>query len=974
MSITTRQTNCQDLVAQLRPSLNVLTQKLSYLLDTKNTALLRGDFESTAAVLSNYEVNRPIIFVTPDASRYSATILDETGRIFGSKYPWDVITDSLTDQELSGEIITEQTRAYHALLASTSHILIPQKILSRSLPDPTAYRASAASATAGERSSLSELAQHLVQLGYTRYRGTLGPGGFQIRGETVHIQHPLWNHIATITFSGNIIERITIRNGNRTNNTARLAIPLVAFPAKMASWQEVAQDALVIRPAAINLRGARTIITDSATPELIVPESTQALAKQLTMCLVPTQRTEFEQPLTYEQAFEIIGTLGIGKPAVHVDHGIGIFEGLQRRRIEKIEKEYLMLRYAEGDSLSIPVEFAHKITPYVGDAHPIIHRLHGTAWNRARKAARADAIAFAKELLNIAGKRTDAARAPYYISSQVQSELDKTFPHELTDDQVRTWHEVCRDLAQDVPMDRLVVGDVGFGKTEIAYRAARHVIENGKQVAVLAPTTLLVQQHFDSFSQRLSAGQVRLPKTAGAVHLLSRFTSPRQQRDAKAAIISGSASIVVGTHALFSPKISWKNLGLVIIDEEQRFGVKQKEQLKKIRSNIDVLSLSATPIPRTLSMALSGLRSLSLISTAPAGRKAVETFVGKLTEKRLKEAIDLELNRGGQVYIVAPKIRQLAGIRHQVSALFPNIPMEVAHGKVGDDQLAHIIHRFDAGETKILVSSSIVEHGLDLPGANTMIVMYAPNFGLSELYQLRGRIGRRARQGYAYFFYSQGELTPVQRDRLTALTEASRLGSGWELARRDLEIRGAGNLLGAEQSGSVTAVGVQLYLDMVRQAASGEVSQRERADIALPFTALLPTSYIENTDDRTGWYVRLTRAQNTAELKKRVGNMIEKFGEAPREAKNLVLSLQLQQVATAAGIQKIHTEKISPPDEDPYDRIIITTTKAPEVIQKLQNLKNTNGDPANWRVRGSTLTWDVDEVTPELIKQLIGIL
>ncbi|MGH9858344.1 MAG: DEAD/DEAH box helicase, partial [Acidobacteriota bacterium] len=458
--------------------------------------------------------------------------------------------------------------------------------------------------------------------------------------------------------------------------------------------------------------------------------------------LFPQQNENSYTPISMERAFELMSVLEEGWPAVHSDHGIGIFEGLQRRTLDTTEKEYLVLRYAEGDSLSVPVEFAYKVTAYVGRDQPSIYRLGGTLWFKTKKRAKEDAATFAKELLFVAGQRETTTRPPYTIAPDIEKKLEDSFPYEMTLDQRRTWQEIQDDLRRSHPMNRLVVGDVGFGKTEVALRSAYHVAKNGRQVAVLAPTTLLVQQHFDTFTQRL-------PKDVPII-LLSRFVSNVEQNRVRQMIADGEAMIAIGTHALLSSGTRWHNLGLVILDEEQRFGVKQKEHFKKIRASADVMSLSATPIPRTLSMALSGLRSLSLIATPPEGRKSVKTFVRPATPTLLTEILQRELGRGGQVYVVAPKIRHLSAIAEQVRAAHPRARVAIAHGQLPDTSLSNIVHDFDTGAIDILISSSIVENGLDLPNANTMIVWHATHFGLAQLYQLRGRVGRRDRQGYAY--------------------------------------------------------------------------------------------------------------------------------------------------------------------------------------------------------------------------------
>ncbi|MEX1111914.1 MAG: DEAD/DEAH box helicase, partial [Candidatus Andersenbacteria bacterium] len=797
---------------------------------------------------------------------------------------------------------------------------------------------------------------------------------------------------------------IVIHDNRRTRELSSITVPPIAFPTKTSSWQNVVIGDAVFRPGSHNISGAQTfsLVANKAdvefplqttleekTPDVLfliytnkdridahiidhysdttVFECDNPLAKHSLTFTAPefTLRTEASifppeqeqtgSSISYERALELIAELEIGKPAVHSDHGVGIYEGLQQRAIEHIEKEYLSLRYAEGDALYVPVEYAHKVTPYVGSGTPAVHRLGGTLWQKTKRKAKEDAIAFAKELLAISRKREGAIRQPYTFEDSVEAELHNTFPHILTPDQKRSWQEIRTDMQATVPMDRLIVGDVGFGKTELAIRAARHAIQNGKQVAILAPTTLLVQQHFDTFAQRL-------PQYAKSIHLLSRFVSPADQQSAREAIAAGAAQIAIGTHALLSSKTQWKNLGLVIIDEEQKFGVRQKEHFKNIRSQIDVLSLSATPIPRTLSMSLSGLRTLSVIATAPEGRKSIKTYVKKANPTLVQQVLQRELSRAGQVYVVAPKIRHLAAIREEILAAIPHARTAIAHARLPDTKLSAIIHDFDAGNIDILISSSIVENGLDLPNVNTMIVWHAQHFGLAELYQLRGRIGRRQRQGYAYFLYNQDRLTTLQRQRLTALTEASRLGSGWDLARRDLEMRGAGNLLGAQQSGSVNSVGAQLYLDLVRQAVGEDTSSE--TDIQLPITALIPTHYIKEERQRSRWYIRITRSKNEDQRQQYKQELEKTYGPLPVEVEQLFLLITLQHTAAKAGITKIRHQMISPADEDSYARLVIEGTRLPEVVDTL-------GAMGRWAGRGNTITLDLDAVTADTIRTMV---
>jgi len=609
------------------------------------------------------------------------------------------------------------------------------------------------------------------------------------------------------------------------------------------------------------------------------------------------------------------------------------------------------------------VEYAHKVTPYVGDVNPPVTKLGGASWSKAKAAAKADAEAFAKELLATAGKRKTSSGHAYAFDPDIESKLDNSVPYTLTPDQEQAWQAVRDDMESDEAMDRLIVGDVGFGKTEIALRAARHTVANGKQVAVLAPTTLLVQQHSDTW-------QTRFPDLAKHIATLSRFSTASELRRARERIAEGDTTIAVGTHALLSDSTTWNNLGLVIIDEEQRFGVKHKEHFKQMRAEVDMLSLSATPIPRTLSMALSGIKQLSVISTAPVGRQQVVTHVGRDDDEQLEHAIATERARGGQTYVVAPKIRHLPNLALRIAELAPDAKVAIAHGQLPPKQLASIMHKFYTGELDVLISSTIIESGIDLPNANTIVVTHATDFGLADLYQLRGRVGRRKRQGFAYFLYNQTELTSDQRQRLTALTEATRLGSGWSLAQRDLEIRGAGNLLGAEQSGTVNAVGAQLYLDLIRDAVETEnqtsVDRRE-VDIQLPLAATLPEHYVADTKTRTSLYQQLSRATSTDDITLIAEAIADRYGPLPAETIALVSLVNIQHAAAKRGIQSITSSTVTPSDEDPYERLHIAGANLPAILQHV-------GPLGNWEVKDDQLQLGVDRIDQALVNKLLAVL
>lgn len=876
----------------------------------------------------------------------------------GVGHRWHLISGHLTDQEHSGYVVTDLSCALHALLSKNNtarnHFVLPASLITTPLPDPRQYQQEYLILTLGEEYPLRQLIKKLVDKGYQRHKRSVEPGTFTVKGENIIIGHPYHDDHYTITLHRHTIEQI-IRHGKHNEIYHHLALPPLGFPTPTTKWAIFLKDSLVIRPAYLSDIVARhTIIDDALHPARKFPPITTAILPE------QTSSPQSRSPLSYQRGLELIQTLKTERPAVHSDHGIGIYEGLVQRTIDGITREYLVLRYAAGDTLSVPVEYAHKVTAYIGAGTPPLNRLSDANWQTVKRKASASAAHLARELLYLARQRSRAVRARFVVEPTFDEIFDQHLPYTLTSDQITAWQDVRSDLTQSSPMDRLIVGDVGFGKTEIAIRAAHLAAANGRQVALLAPTTLLVQQHFDTLTSRL-------PHLAGRIALSSRFSTSSQRALIRQGIAQGTISIVIGTHGLLSPRIAWQNLGLVIIDEEQRFGVEQKEYFKKLRASVDILSLSATPIPRTLSLALSGLKTLSIIATPPAGRQDVTVVVDRDHDTVITKALQHELARGGQAYVVAPRVRQLFPLQERLRALLPNARLAVVHGQMNDRDLAQTMHQFDTGKIDILISSTIIASGLDLPGANTMVVVDSTHFGLADLYQLRGRIGRRRRQGHVYFLYHAPKLTSLQRQRLTALTEAARLGSGWQIARKDLELRGAGNLLGAEQSGAIKGVGLALYLDLVREAAQDEQGQavpRHEVDIHLPITATIPTDYIGSLTERTRWYGRLTRADTARQLTTHVQQLKQSYGPLPPETCNLLLLLRLRQAAAQLGLTKISSATVSPPGQPPFQRLILQGRNLPGV---LANLPPTSA----WHARGHTLSLKTSSITPRLVQQIL---
>ncbi len=492
--------------------------------------------------------------------------------------------------------------------------------------------------------------------------------------------------------------------------------------------------------------------------------------------------------------------------AVHLDHGIGIYKGV----IERNREKYFLLAYARNDKLLVPLKLEEKISPYVGLEKPIVHRLGGSLWRNTKRKAKEDTVKFAQQLLELYAAREQSQGHAFPKETWMEKELAADFPYQETPDQEKAIAEVFCDMEKEAAMDHLVCGDVGFGKTEVALRAAFKAVLAGKQAAILAPTTILAKQHWETFKARLEKFSVRAA-------LLSRLTPQKEQPRIIEDLNAGKIDIVIGTHRLIQKDVSFKDLGLLVIDEEQRFGVKQKEKLKTLKASVDVLSLSATPIPRTLHLALAGLRRISQITTPPLGRRAIKTFVLPSNQKIVAQAINFELQRGGQVYFLHNRVATIEAQARQLKKLFPQAKIARIHGRLNEREMTRIIDDFKNKKIDILVATTIIENGLDFPAVNTLLVADASRLGLAQSYQLRGRVGRSDLQAFAYFLYPAKRLTQKATQRLDALREAQSLGSGYNLALRDLEIRGAGNILGREQSGALNTVGLNLYYQMLSE-------------------------------------------------------------------------------------------------------------------------------------------------------------
>ncbi|MCL5283607.1 MAG: transcription-repair coupling factor [Armatimonadetes bacterium] len=599
-----------------------------------------------------------------------------------------------------------------------------------------------------------------------------------------------------------------------------------------------------------------------------------------------------------------------GDYVVHIHHGIGIYRGMTRREVMGAERDYLLIEYAEGDRLFVPADQIDRVQRYIGTdgVNPTIHRIGGSEWHRTTRKVREQARYIAKDLIQIYAARLANQRDSYGDDTPWQQEMEDAFPYEETLDQRSAIQEVKGDLESNKPMDRLICGDVGYGKTEVAIRAAFKVAESGKQVAVLCPTTVLAAQHLTTFTERLAAYPVR-------VELLSRFRSRQEQTKTIEGLKSGAVDIVVGTHRLLAKDVIFKNLGLVIIDEEQRFGVAHKERLKKLRTTVDVLTLSATPIPRTLSMALSGLREMSVIEEPPAGRMPIITYCREHDDELIRDAILREIEREGQVYYVYNRVENIAYVAQRLQRLVPDARIRIGHGQMSEDELEKVMLDFYHHEYDMLVCTTIIENGLDIPNVNTIIVENADRLGLAQLYQLRGRVGRSSRQAYAYLLYrAHKRLTDTAEKRLMAIKEFTALGTGYQLALRDLEIRGAGNLLGAEQHGAMAAVGFDLYCQILAQAV-GEVRGDENAEqdplppVDLPVTAHIPDDYIPSEAERIYFYKRISGMSTDDEITAIQEEMEDRYGDPPHPVWNALAVLRLRMRARETGIMAIKGER-----------------------------------------------------------------
>jgi transcription-repair coupling factor len=664
-------------------------------------------------------------------------------------------------------------------------------------------------------------------------------------------------------------------------------------------------------------RGGAEVVLFPIGQEDVFPEAFQNPALKLTLItdrnignFVETEKRAPERQKVYT---DFLTGLKTGDFVVHSDHGIGLFLGLDKRTIEQVTREYLKIGYAENDKLFVPIDQADKVSKFIGsgDRPPKLTRLGSAEWSTLQNRVRKETEKIAQELLELYAERESARGFVFSGDTQRMIQFEKNFEYEETPGQTRAILDVKRDMEGKKPMDRLVCGDVGFGKTEVSMRAAFKAVEGGKQVAVLAPITILVDQHYKNFKKRMEGFDVR-------IEMLSRFRSPAEQKKILRALEKGEIDIIIGTHRLLQGDIKFKDLGLVIIDEEQRFGVKQKEALKDLRKEVHILTMTATPIPRTLNISLHGLRDISTITTPPPGRLPIVTEVRRFSLGLIKSTVEKEIERGGQIYFLHNRVQTIDDMAAKLRSLLPKARIVVTHGKLRPDDLEQRILAFKNGEYDILVSSTIIENGIDLPNANTLIVNSAERFGLAQLYQLRGRVGRSRKQAYAYFLYHMKRLPLDAKKRLRAIVEANELGAGFQIAMKDLEIRGAGDILGANQSGAIQVVGVSHFIRMLNQAVDDLKKGRKVAEengipevtIEIPLPAYVPDEYIVSSKEKISVYQKLAGADTLEYLTELRTELTEDYGRMPEEVGNLFRVLEIKMLAKKARVINVKAENV----------------------------------------------------------------
>jgi transcription-repair coupling factor (superfamily II helicase) len=855
-------------------------------------------------------------------------------------------------------------------LTGSLAVVMPVKAALTKTTAPSKLKTQRLAVTAGGELALEELIARLVSLGYERYDIVGGRGEFSVRGGIIDIFPLSDDQPIRIELAGDKIASLRKFDPYSQKSVATLK-SITMLPARESydtSFLDYLSEknALIIderieieraaesdpaqlfKRAAIELSG---FLAPDESPEFTSPQSYIGKIGEIpgTALIVSRHAARLKEELTNEivqgeldggfifagkevitdrelfgeagptrkakaappegVAEDLLADLSLGDYVVHENYGIGIYRGLKHLELDDIKQEYLLIEFAEGDKLYVPPPMIGLVEKYAGgsEATPRLSRLGTKTWLKTRSRVKQSLRDLTQELLALYAKRARVAGTAFPADDIWQKELEATFPFEETPDQVKAIAAVKKDMESSRPMDRLVCGDVGYGKTEVAIRAAAKAVSAGKQVALLAPTTILVEQHFNNFNQRFK-------NSPYVIEMLSRFRSPKEQKAVVAMLAGGGADIVIGTHRLLSKDIKFRDLGLLIVDEEQKFGVTHKEKIKKLKESVDVLTLTATPIPRTLYFSLAGARAMSLISTPPVDRSPIRTYVLPYSEKVIREAIVRELDRGGQIYFVHNYVETIMGVAAQIKKLVPEARVTVGHGQMDEKELEKTMLDFMGKKYDVLVCTSIIESGLDITNVNTILIDRADRFGLSQLYQIRGRVGRSAVRAYAYLFYHPARSMSDQAvERLKAIQEFTALGSGYKLAMRDLEIRGAGNLLGAEQSGHIYEVGFDLYCELLEEAVKevrGEtVAAPREVELDLLVEASIPAHYVPDERQRIALYRRMNLIANSEGIEDIKKEMTDRFGRLPAQVETLYRLLELKAAAVKAEVKSIKEEK-----------------------------------------------------------------
>ena len=701
------------------------------------------------------------------------------------------------------------------------------------------------------------------------------------------------------------------------------------------------------------IKGKVTVLPGALSSGLEYPDINFSLITYSNVLNSPKKKRH--KPKNTKELYNL-SDLNIGDYVVHSAHGIGIFEGIHKMKVHNITKDYIKIKYAKGDTLYVPVTQLDLVSKYIGpkeDNHVKINRIGGSEWKKSKARVKAAVKDIAKELIKLYAERMHSEGHAFPQDSEWQRDFESHFEYEETPDQIRCIQEIKEDMERKSPMDRLLCGDVGFGKTEVALRAAFKCVTDSKQCALLVPTTILAWQHFQTVSKRFEGYPIK-------IEILSRFRTPKQQKEIIKKIKSGEIDLVIGTHRLVQKDVEFRDLGLVIIDEEQRFGVAQKERFKSLDKNVDVLTLSATPIPRTLNMAMSGIRDMSTLEEAPQDRHPVQTYVLEHDPVIINEAIRRELRRGGQVFYLHNKVESIERTATSIQLQIPEASVGFGHGKMSEAELSEVWRKMVDQEINVLVCTTIIETGIDLPNANTLIIENADHMGLSQLHQIRGRVGRSSRHAYAYFTFKRNKiLSDISQKRLSAIREFTEFGSGFKIAMRDLELRGAGNILGAEQHGNMEDVGYDMYLKLLNDAVSEEKGEKTldyelECLVDLNIQAHIPESYISNLNQRLDIYKRISNIRSENDSSDVLDELIDRFGDVPKSVKGLIDIALVRSCAASLGIyeikqlngtinlyvKKIDMEQISKIIKGTKNKVMVNAGSKPHISIKIENNVN----------------------------------